>query len=152
MRILALDIGISGGYAKNYGKTKSGKIDCSRHSKQTYGASLDKLYAFLLRVGIKNGTPDLIAHEVLIGRGAGAKLLMGFGAIVELYAFNRKIPVITVPAKSLKKWATGDGDAGKKEMKTRAKKRDDNVADACLLLEYVSELKGLKGKRDEKPS
>jgi Holliday junction resolvasome RuvABC endonuclease subunit len=144
MRILALDIGKKGAFAKNYGSTKTGKIDCTRGSKQSYGASLDKLYDFLLKDGIANGTPDLIAHEVLIGRGGGAKLLMGFGAIVEFYAWSRKIPVVTVPPKTLKKWATGDGEANKGDMKKRAKKRDDNQADACLLLEYMLELKGLK--------
>ncbi len=135
MKILALDIGMHGAFARNFGPfPRCGLLDCRRMQKQRPGVSLEKLLSFLNQ----QGKCDLIVHEVLIGMGKGKRLLHGFGAVVELYATARGIPVKMIPAATLKKWATGNGRADKSEMKERAGDvTNDNLADALLLLEYA---------------
>lgn len=142
MKILALDIGMNGAYARNYGLgERSGLSDCTRKEKQRAGVSLIKLNTFLY----SQPFPDLIVHELLfVQHGDGARLIMGFGAVVEIFCTTHDIELVLVPAMTLKKWATGKGNCGKPEMKKRAGVDNHNLADAMLLLEYMLELKGLK--------
>ncbi|NUO19976.1 hypothetical protein HUU59_11055 [bacterium] len=136
MKVLALDIGKRGAFARNYGnRPRLGLIDCTRNAKDRPGISLMKLHRALEAQPV----PDLIVHEVLIGTGKGKRLLHGFGAVVELYATRHFIPVQMVPAATLKKWATGYGRADKTDMMNRSGElMDDNLSDALLLLEYTT--------------
>ena len=142
-KILALDIGMHGAYARNYGdEPRFGLVDCTRKPKERAGHSLFKLQNFLNSYA----PPDLIVHEMLfVQHGDGARLLMGFGAVVEMYATTNSIPVKFVPAMTLKKWATGKGNCDKDAMKERAKVTNHNLADAILLLEYIESQGGRDG-------
>ena len=69
---------------------------------------------------------------------------MGLWAIANCGAFGIGVPILCVRARDLKLTFTGYGNAEKEDMIRMAKRRgynpkDDDEADACLLLEYAKE-------------
>jgi Holliday junction resolvasome RuvABC endonuclease subunit len=86
---------------------------------------------------------DVVAYEAAHHRG-GAATQLCVGMVTDVLAWAADIGAETMPVHTgtLKKFATGKGNAGKPEMIQAAKDRgydpeDDNEADACLLLEYA---------------
>lgn len=94
--------------------------------------------------------PDLkiFCYEQAHHRG-GAATQCGVGLVTVVLEFAAKsgIELMPVHSATLKKWATGNGRAGKPDMIKAAVRRgynpiDDNEADACLLYEYAKEQLG----------
>jgi len=84
--------------------------------------------------------PDLIAYEQAHFRGGAAtEICVGLQTRAQEIAAERGIESAPVKTNTLKKWATGKGNAGKEEMITAAGKFmhrppiDDNEADAVLV-------------------
>lgn len=74
---------------------------------------LDQLEPLMAR-----GRPELAVIEGAAGvQFASTALLLGeLRGAVKLRLFQRDLPMVEVPPKSLKKWATGNGNASKDEM------------------------------------
>ncbi len=96
------------------------------------------------------GGIDVIVFEQAHHRG-GAATQLCVGLVTDVLAFAADINAETMPVHTgtLKKYATGKGNAGKPEMIQSAvdrgyTPRDDNEADACLLLEYAIADLGVK--------
>lgn len=78
------------------------------------------------------------------GREGAARSCMGMLAILEMWCETRRIEFREVNIVTLKKFATGRGNAKKPEMVAAAKAKwpamripDDNAADALFLVDYV---------------
>lgn len=100
-------------------------------------------------MAITGPTPDLVVIEDLPTHAQGAgKTGMAHG-VVRFACLNRTVRYITVPPATLKKFATGKGNATKADMRmelfkrTGADIRDDNQVDAIWLrhlgLTYLGE-------------
>jgi Holliday junction resolvasome RuvABC endonuclease subunit len=99
---------------------------------------LDELCAWLDR-----NAPDVVVLEgfAYAAKGRSTHEIGGLGWVVRMALHDRGIAWVEVPPSSLKKYATGRGNAGKPEMQAAAAKRlghtpdrpDDNVIDALFL-------------------
>ncbi|GMV83102.1 MAG: hypothetical protein AMXMBFR7_42860 [Planctomycetota bacterium] len=147
MRILALDTGTITGWAfKEADHTiTSGTWDLISHTDQRPG---ERLLAFYLKLREfdKSAPLDLIVYEEQHGHSgtAAAHLYGAFIGIIQLYAELFGVRYQPVGVQTLKKFATGRGNASKEEMIDAAQKRfpamhidDDNRADALHLLDYA---------------
>ena len=145
MKILALDIATKTGWAMcDNGRYSSGVFDCNAKS---YGKRYSKFQNVLLtkfNFGIDN-KPDILVYEKAFQKSqASNELFNGFLAITRLILCRAETKFIAVYPNALKKWATGNGKASKQDMIDAAKllgwnPKDDNEADALLLLEYALE-------------
>lgn len=101
----------------------------------------------LLRSATGEAGIDAVVCEKMFHRGAGTETLIGIASVVEMFAYNSGAKYGSAQVAALKKWATGNGRAGKREMVTSARFRlrswgekppgssafDDNAADAFHL-------------------
>lgn len=147
MNILALDMAIKTGWATFYNHNiKSGVQEFGLQRGESGGMRFLRFRAWLKTMKeFCPGKLDLIVYEQAHHRG-GAATQLCVGMVTEALAFAADIGVETMPVHTgtLKKWATGKGNAGKEEIKAAAIKKgylpiDDNEADACMLLEYAME-------------
>lgn len=147
MNILSLDLAIKTGWATFFDhKINSGVQEFILKRGESPGMRFLRFRAWLKDVeSLCPGRIDLIVFEQAHHRG-GAATQLCVGMVTDVLAFAADIKAETMPVHtgSLKKYATGKGNAGKEEMKAAARKMgylpiDDNEADACLLLEYAME-------------
>lgn len=91
-----------------------------------------------------------VDYACLEGFGYGARgnaifQLAGLGYMIREYFWNQKITLEIVPPKTLKKWATGNGNAQKDLMLMNVYKRwgvefqDHNICDAYCMARYIME-------------
>lgn len=150
MKILALDLGISTGWAVSAGDStllESGvqRFDLSRG--ESPGCRFLRFRSWL--AGILDMTaPALVAYERAHHRGGHAtELAIGLQTRVQELAAAREIPYAAVHTGTLKKHATGSGAASKEMMILAARKRwpdaqaieSDDQADALLVLSWALE-------------
>jgi len=146
MNILALDLATRTGWAHSCGE--SGVQDFSPRRGDSPGMKWLAVRAWLNRVA-DMAQIDLIAYEQTHHRG-GAATHSGHAmiAIVEAFAAEKQIQITSRHTGTIKKYATGKGNADKVAMLSAARSRwgrviDDNHADALWLLALVtSEMKG----------
>ena len=145
MNILALDTATKTGWATFFDhRVSSGVQEFGLRRGESAGMRFLRFRAWLKKMAeYAPGKIDLIVFEQAHHRG-GAATQLCVGLVTDVLAFAADIEAETMPVHTgtLKKWATGKGNAGKDEMKLEARKRgykpiDDNEADACLLLEYA---------------
>jgi len=147
MKILALDLATKTGWAYSLGKDKpieSGVENFKPKRGDSPGMRFLYFDSFLERVG-GLFKPDLIVYEMPYGKGDYSKeILFGLSTRVQSYCALNQITHSTIHASSLKKYATGRGNASKDEMLCEAQARfpdkkivDDNEADALLMLEWA---------------
>lgn len=96
---------------------------------------------------------DRVVYEIPMGNFksfAAGHSIHGYIAQVEMACAERGIPVSTIPQPTLKKYATGSGNAKKGKMLAAARRKwpklkivDDNVADALWLLDMTISTKKL---------
>jgi len=147
MNVLALDLGLTAGFGSRLdGLFDSGTVSLEVGRDESKGLRTMRLGNFLARVNALCGSGlDLIVFEQAHHRGGAATAVAErfVGKLLEFCALEgiEHKPVHTA---TLKKWATGKGNAGKPEMVAEAKRRhpdveivDDNQADALLLLDYA---------------
>jgi len=140
MKILALDIATKTGWAM---EGDYGVEDFSIKKDQPNGLRLLKFRHWLSELIVESGPFDLLAYEQQHHRGRAATEV-GIGMITEMIAIAalHNVPYKSVHSGKLKKYFTGHGKATKAMMIEAAKElgyepEDDNVADACLILEYA---------------
>ncbi|MDO8055976.1 MAG: hypothetical protein Q6361_03880 [Candidatus Hermodarchaeota archaeon] len=161
MRILALDLGTTTGWASNYGEAAFyGKWDLkpSRHESASMRwirlrNSLSNLWE-----DDKNPIEIVVYEEIAAHKGtAAAHIYGGLIATLQLWCNRHQIKYTGVPVGTIKKHATGKGNAGKQAMIDAANKRftflqeplgekDHDIADALWLLDYAIQEYGKDGK------
>lgn len=143
--ILALDLGTSTGWAMRSGgmissgvqSFKPGRFDGGGMRYLRFTRWLDELAA--------NGLSGIWFEEVRNHAGTdAAHVYGGFMATLTAWAELRGIPYAGIPVGTIKKHATGKGNASKDAMIAAAQARgfspaDDNEADAICLLHFVVE-------------
>ena len=161
MKILALDLATNTGWARNYGpEPRVGSVSFERPKATKTRPALPIGYVYsefsewLFESYFNDLTtsPDFFVVEEPIGGGGGMaklKICIGLWAIANHISFIYGIPAISVKNSDLKRSFIGLANATKEDMIAMAKRhgyepRNDDEADACLLLEYAKQLKGLK--------
>ena len=156
MKILALDLGTKCGFAYSGGGSGVWNLAPRRHESQ--GMRWIK-FRQSLNDALKD--VDMVAYEE-VARHLGthaAHIYGGFLAILQEMCEERKIEFVGVPVGTIKKFATGRGNASKDMMIKAANQLtgrgdtgsgnpepvvDDNEADATCLLAYAKEQYGNK--------
>jgi len=146
MNILALDLGQNCGWAMSVvGKIQSGVWSLKPTRFDSHGVRF-LTFKRHLEFEIVIGSVDKIFFESVrkhIGTDA-AHAYGGYVAIVQSVCLDNGIPYEGVPVQTIKKHATGKGNADKQQMVDAAIKQfkniniiDDNHADALWLLDYA---------------
>lgn len=144
MSILALDLGTKLGYAirSDSGAIVSGTIDFSNRRYEGGGMRYLKFERWLEETHQAAPIKEVVFEEVRRHLSTDSSHVYG-GLLGILTAFCEKkgIPYQGVSIGTIKKHATGKGNAGKPEMIAAARSRgfdpkDDNTADAIALLFY----------------
>lgn len=146
MNILSLDLATKTGWATYFdGNKSSGVQEFGLRRGESAGMRFLRFRAWLKTMAEFTDRIDLIVFEQAHHRG-GAATQLCVGLVTDALAFAAKIKAETMPVHtgSLKKYATGVGNASKTAMIQEAESRgyrprDDNEADACLLLDYAME-------------
>lgn len=145
MNILALDLGQNCGWAmKSEGKITSGVWDLKPSKFDSHGVRFlmfkRRLEMDILTSGIKKIFFESVRKH--IGTDA-AHAYGGYMSHVQSVCLENKIEFEGVPVQTIKKYATGSGNADKKQMISAAITKfkniniiDDNHADALHLLDY----------------
>jgi len=146
-RTLALDIGSTIGWARRHadGSLASGEaaFNGSRATK------LAALANWLVNDLTKYET-DLVIYERPFARGqAATRMGWGMAGVIEAFATIHGAAVLDAHNATVKKWATGGGNAGKEEMVAACWQwgrdpADEHEADALCVL-YYSEVHALSG-------
>jgi hypothetical protein len=135
--ILALDLGTHMGWACSDGQ--SGMQDFSTKRIEGGGMRFLRFQRWLET----HDPSEIYFEEVRNHKGVhAAHVYGGFKATLMTFCEQHKIPYESVPVGTIKKHATGKGNAGKPQMVAAAnrmgcKTQDDNEADAFCLLDYV---------------
>ncbi len=133
MSVLGIDPSLTGtGIAYDGGR-------CTIHtsSDQTDGERLERIYSAVLELAAQPTRLAVVEDLPTHGMGAG-RTGMAQG-VVRLALHNLHIPLLTVTPATLKKYATGKGNAGKGDMRMALYQRlgldlrDDNQVDALFL-------------------
>lgn len=145
--ILCIDPGTKCGWAAEFeGGKSSGVWDLSVQRYEGSGMRFVRLSNFLETFH----KVDLIVFEE-VRRHAGTLAAHVYGGIVGIitsFAESRKINYISVPVQTIKKFATGKGNAKKDQMieacieKLKITPSDDNHADALWILAWAKETYG----------
>lgn len=146
MNILALDLGTKCGYAAAPIFTRSGVWDFKATRFQSYGQKFvgfkNTLYEFIIMQEIK-----LVVFEEVRAHMAvdAAHSYGGFLAILQTVCLENRVEYKGVPVGTIKKYATGKGNAKKPDMILAANRLfpsiniiDDNHADALCLLSWAT--------------
>lgn len=142
--ILALDLGLKTGWALHVdGQVRSGveEFKTGRHT----GAGMQFIHfrGFLDRLHRDVPVGRIVYEEVRRHLGVdAAHTYGGFWAHLTAWCQEHQVPFEGVPVATIKKYATGKGNAKKPDMVAAVQRRyptvtDDNTADAIALLHYV---------------
>lgn len=146
MRILALDFGGDTGWAVGADRAEqSGTWDVRPRRGESPGMRYIHLRRRLNEV--RAAFPDLrvVVYEQAHQRGGHAtEYAVGCATAMQAWCAEHGLEFAPVHGSKLKKWATGKGNVGKPRMVAEAKRRgydprDDNEADAILLLLHAAE-------------
>jgi len=144
--ILAIDPGTKCGWAAKAGAIYSGVWDLAPKRFEGGGMRYVRFHKYLAEIIDSLHIGQVYFEEVRRHLGTDAAHIYG-GIVSHLTAFceERGIPYSGIPVGTIKKLATGKGNAGKLEMIVAAKAlfpgtvpKDDNEADALCIL-YAAE-------------
>ena len=151
MTILALDLGTRTGWAHvdGHGHFTSGVSEFRNDRWQGGGMRFLRFRAWLDEMHHLTGGFDRLVYEQ-VRRHAGADASHVYGgwlAILSVWCEQRAIAYQGVPVGTIKRHATGQGNAGKPAMIAAVRARgfspaDDNEADAIAILLWALETKG----------
>lgn len=146
--ILALDFGLNLGWAVSFspGDVAHGTIGFKPKKYEGGGMIWLRFQTWLKEMDEKHGPIEAVYFEA-VRRHAGtdaAHIYGGFLSHLSAWCERRSIPYEGVPVGSIKKHATGKGNAGKPEMIAAMKAKGftpetDNDADALAILMMVTE-------------
>lgn len=142
--VLALDLALRCGYAHSGGFGGTYAIS----SKAVDGSNGARYREFMdwLAVTCRRQSTKLIVYESGSHKrgGAAARMAFGLAAVVDLYCHDRGVRLATLNTVTIKKHATGRGNARKGDMILAARKRfpsvkmvDDNHVDALWILDLA---------------
>lgn len=141
MKILALDIATKTGWATD---TTSGSWDFALKRGESVGMRIVR-FTSKVKEMIELEKINLVVYEIPVGRFQSSIIVATemIGAL-KLLCEEMKVEYTHFSAKQIKKFWTGNGNAGKPAMIAETKKRfpdleviDDNHADAIALLELA---------------
>jgi len=137
MKVVAFDLGSTMGWAANFKPAGMG------HRTFT-GSRVERLSAIQQWLaGFQWDRADVIIYETPLVRGQGAtRILWGIAGLLEAAATRSNLPILDVAVPTIKKFATGSGNAPKAGMIAAAKKygyagENEHEADAVCLLHYA---------------
>ncbi len=143
--ILSLDLGTTTGWALAKDKEiRSGTICFKPTPFDSQDSKFTRFRRWLVNLKATYGEIDQIVYEAVRrhkGTIAG-QTYGGFMATLQMFGDHHKIPYEGVPVGTIKKFATGNGNASKLDMvntmeKKGHKPKDDNEADALALLYWA---------------
>lgn len=148
MKILALDCATKTGWCllDEAGKIiESGVQSFDKRRGESNGLVFLRFRNWIAKlIEFRPGGAQLLVYERAHMRGGAAtELCVGLQTRVQEAAAEREIEALPIPSTTLKKWATGSGQAKKIDMIRVASKHlgrppiDDNEADAVLLAMYA---------------
>ena len=149
--MLALDLGTTTGWALRGPATgiTSGTMSFKPSRFEGGGMRFLRFRGWLDEVGqLSGGLARIVFEEVRAHAGTdAAHLYGGFLAHLSAWCEERTIPYEGVPVGTIKRYATGKGNADKAAMIAAVKARgfapaDDNEADAIALLLWATERQG----------
>lgn len=145
--ILSLDLGTTTGWAllKDQ-KIRSGSICFKPNHFDSKDCKFTRFKRWLVNLKAAHGDIDEIVYEA-VRRHAGTiagQTYGGFMATLQMFGDHHNISYEGVPVGTIKKFATGKGNASKLDMLIAMEKRghrpkDDNEADALALLYWKIE-------------
>ena len=142
MKILAIDSGTKTGWATNDTAMVSGIQDFSLKRGESPGMRFLMFQKWILNM-LETIKPDMVIYERAHHRG-GAPTEVGVGLTTQLQAgcTAMEIEYVALHSKTLKKYATGKGNASKDAMMEAATEKgwtyqDHNECDALWLLDYA---------------
>lgn len=146
-QVLALDLGQNTGWAvrRRCGDIHSGVARFQPGRFEDSGMSLLRFRAFLDDLHSMGGIDYCVFEEVRRHLGTTACHVYGeFLGQLKVWAKDNRIPYMGVPVATIKKHATGKGNASKEEVCRAIMHRghtpmDDNEADALALLHWTLE-------------
>jgi Holliday junction resolvasome RuvABC endonuclease subunit len=151
MSILALDLGTRTGWSlcDGEGLITSGVVEFKQDRWQGGGMRFLRFRAWLDEIHrLSGGFEQLFYEQVRRHAGTDASHLYGgWLAILEVWCEQNSVAYQGVPVGTIKRHATGHGNANKQAMIDAARKRgfspaDDNEADAIAILLWAIETQG----------
>jgi len=154
MKILALDCGLSTGFAVYFGDMK-GRIESGVQTFKAQRGESPGIRFLYFRTWVERMInrikPDLVVYEMSIRRGGAAtELQIGMTTRVQEMCSVLKTEYIKVHLSTVKKFATGSGRASKQDMIKAANKllasqkrkiryvtNSDDEADAIMILAWA---------------
>lgn len=147
MRILALDTATRTGFATNCaGGVESGVMDFSLRRGESAGMRYVRFREWLNAM-LASLKPELVAYEMPGGHflsGSAAEVAYSLVSRVQECCQVAGVDYVGVNPRTLKRYATGRGNADKAAMIQAARERferhdltDDNEADSLLILDWV---------------
>lgn len=145
MNILSLDLGTNTGWAVlRDGVKNNGSMSFTPKRGESPGMRFLRFSAWLSEICGLIGDVGLIVYEMPHNRG-GAATHIAHGLVAEVEKWQAQHPnaqITSCHSATLKKWATGKGNATKDQMLAEASERgwtvnNDDEADAALMLEWV---------------
>lgn len=154
MNILALDMATVTGWATLIdGRIESGVQDFTKKRGESNGMLFMRFTGWLYALGFDfagKSRFDLVVYERAHHRGGAAtELCVGLMTRAQEFATRIGAEYMAVHTATLKKYATGKGNAGKPEMVSWAAAKvnrfitDDNESDAIALLYYAMDELGV---------
>lgn len=145
--ILALDAATKTGWCLwQKGKVvESGVQDFSKRRGESNGMMFLRFRRWLSQMLLDNHVTLAIFEQAHHRGGAATEICINMIGRIQEICEELQIEYASLHSATLKKWATGRGNADKAEMVARAKEilgrkpLDDNEADAVLLASYASE-------------
>jgi Holliday junction resolvasome RuvABC endonuclease subunit len=141
--ILALDVATKTGWRT---KTSSGTWDLTPRRDESSGMRIIRFKAKLREICELEGI-NVVCFERPGGIHKSSIMIQSeLHGVMKLFCEENKIDYIAFSSKEVKKYATGNGNAGKPLMIQEAEKRkgssvvDDNEADAYLIYDYYMSL------------
>lgn len=144
MNILTLDCGTKTGWASMVnGRVESGVQDFSLKRGESKGIRFLRFNTWLNYM-LELVKPYVVVYEMAHLRGGSAtEVLVGMTTRIEEFCESKNIEYSSIHSKSLKKFATGKGNASKEDMMRAATLKtgrvidSDDEADALLMLEWA---------------
>jgi len=147
MKVLALDLATTTGWAYNQPSINGGVWDLKPKRGSSEGMKQIKLRAMMQDFNKTIGGIDLIVYEKPAGRFINGVISVAeLVSVVKVFCEDEGIEYTSYRPTQIKKWATGKGNSNKAKMSEEAKSRwpniniiDDNMADAMLMLAMAQE-------------
>ena len=148
--ILALDLGTSMGWALRLGsETQSGTVSFRPSRYDGGGMRYLRFRSWLDQLAVTTGLPEAVYFAEVRRHAAtdAAHIYGGFLACLTAWCEERGVPYQGVPVGTIKRHATGKGNADKQAVINAVRARgfrpaDDNEADAIALLLWAIETNG----------